>query len=176
MKKLFSEIPYVEGERLTLKKIEESDAEALLELVSDPLVYKYLPTFLFERKYPDIHDVIDKLYTECFEESIILGIYLDGSFCGIAEFYGHRDEIHKISVGYRPLRRCWGKGITSETLAMMIKYLYEETDIEIVTASTMVENKASANVLLKNGFALVLSGASEDWGYPEPTVVDKWIR
>ena len=40
----------------------------------------------------------------------------------------------------------------------------------------MVENKASAKVLIKNGFALVVSGAKEDWGYPEPTIVDKWIR
>ncbi len=176
MNKLFSEIPYIEGERLVLKQIEEKDSEALLELASDPEVYRYLPTFLFEQKYPDIHEVIDKLYTECFKESIILGIYLDGDFCGIAEFYGSRDEAHKISVGYRLLRRCWGKGIASETLSMMIKYLYEETDIQIITASTMVENKASAKVLLKNGFTLVISGAKEDWGYPELTIVDKWIR
>ena len=175
-KKLFSEIPYLEGERLILKKIEDRDAEGLHELASDPSVYRYLPTFLFEQKYPDIHEVIDKLYTECFRESIILGIYQDDVFCGIAEFYGYRDEAHKISVGYRLLQRCWGKGIATDALALMVRYLYDETDIQIITASTMVENKASAGVLLKNGFTLVVSGSKEDWGYPEPTIVDKWIR
>ena len=54
-------------------------------------------------------------------------------------------------------------------------YLQENTDIEIITASTMVENRASANVLIKNGFELVSSGAGEDWGFPEPTLTDKWI-
>ncbi len=58
---------------------------------------------------------------------------------------------------------------------MMLKYLLEETDIDIVTASTMVENHASAKVLRKNGFSLVAAAADEDWGYPEPTPTDKWI-
>ena len=40
----------------------------------------------------------------------------------------------------------------------------------------MVENLASARVLTKNGFSLVVRGAEEDWGYPQPTAADKWIR
>ena len=176
MKKLFSEIPFMEGESLVLKKVEDTDADSLLELTEDPVVYRYLPTFLFEKKYADIREVISKLYTECFKESIILGVFKDGEFCGLAEMYGHRDEIHKISVGYRLKRSAWGKGIATEALALMIRYLYDETDIEIITASTMVENKASAKVLVKNGFDLVVSAVGEDWGYDAPTIADKWIR
>ncbi len=40
----------------------------------------------------------------------------------------------------------------------------------------MVENKASARVLVKNGFELVSSGVGEDCGYDELTPADKWIR
>ncbi len=58
----------------------------------------------------------------------------------------------------------------------MFQGIDEETDIQIVTASTMTENKASAKVLLKNGFRLVISESTEDWGCPEPSVVDKLIR
>ena len=58
----------------------------------------------------------------------------------------------------------------------MIDYLYNETDIEIITASTMIENQASARVLIKNGFDLVVHAADEDWGYDRPTAADKWIR
>ena len=50
-----------------------------------------------------------------------------------------------------------------------------ETDVEIITASTMVENRASARVLIKNGFTLVNSTVPEDWGYDHPTLADKWI-
>ncbi len=103
-------------------------------------------------------------------------MYLDNGFCGLAEMYGYRDPIHKISVGGRLLERCWGKGIADEALKMMIRYLYDETDIEIITASSMVENEASAGLLRKNGFQMVVHAAEEDWGYEEPTIVDKWIR
>ena len=176
MKKLFSEVPCLQGEGLVLKRLEDRDAEALKELTGSPGVYRYLPTFLYEQKYPDKHYVIEHLYDECFQESIILGIFENGEFCGLAEMYGYRDEIHKISVGYRLLERKWGRGIASRALRLMIRYLYEETDIEIITGSTMVENRASAHVLEKNGFDLVVAGADEDWGYENPTPTDKWIR
>ena len=175
-KKLFSEIPYLESDRLILKGLTQDDAPALQELVDSSNVYRYLPTFLFEKQYPDVRCVIDHLYDECWKESIILGVFENGGFCGLAEMYGYRDPVHKISVGYRLLERCWGRGIASAALGMMIDYLYNETDIEIITASTMVENQASARVLTKNGFQMVVHAVDEDWGYEKPTVADKWIR
>ena len=76
MKKLFSEIPYIKSERLVLRKIKDTDAEGLAELAQSPNVYRYLPTFLFEQKYEDVHCVIRRLYDECFKESIILGVFM----------------------------------------------------------------------------------------------------
>ena len=40
----------------------------------------------------------------------------------------------------------------------------------------MVENRASARVLEKNGFIRTTAGFPEDWGYAEPTIADKWFR
>ena len=175
-KKLFSEIPYIKGERLILRQITQDDAKGLEKLVNDPEVYRYLPTFLYEKKYEDISYVIDHLYDECFSDSIILGVYEDGTFCGFIELYGYREELHKISVGGRFCKECWGKAIASDALQLMVKYLYEETDIEIITASSMIENNASARVLEKSGFSLVTHAAEEDWGFDTPTLADKWIR
>ena len=175
-KKLFTEIPYLQGPRLTLRGLTASDAPGLRELTDSPAVYRWLPTFLFEKQYDDAETVIARLYDEGWKESVILGVFLGEDFCGLAELYGFRDAIHKISVGYRLLERFWGRGIASEALGMLIDYLYNETDIEIVTASTMVENAASANVLRKNGFSLVVHAVGEDWGYERLTVTDKWIR
>ena len=92
MKKLFSEIPRIEGERLLLHRIVETDAPALERFAHSDAVYRYLPTFLYEQKYPDICRVIRGLYEECFRESILLGVFLreDGAFCGLAEMYGYR--------------------------------------------------------------------------------------
>lgn len=175
-KKLFSEIPELCGQRICLRPLTLENEDALRELVNSNIVYRYLPTFLFERKYTDISYVISHLYDECIKESIILGIFLDDRFCGLIEMYGYRDPIHKISIGYRLMERDWGYGIASEALGLVIDYLYDETDIEIITASTMIENQASARVLQTNGFSLVAHAVGEDWGYDSPTVADKWIR
>ena len=181
MKKMFPEIPVLNNGQIELRALTQADAEALEEMVNSRRVYRYLPTFLFEKKYPDVREVIRRLYTECLEESLILGVFSgDGSsfetFCGLAEMYGFRDPIHKISVGYRLLGRYWGKGIATEALGLMIDYLFNETDIELITASTLPGNTASANVLKKNGFVLAASGTDEAWGYEDPLPTNVWFR
>ncbi len=178
IKELFTDIPVLQSGRLTLRQVTDGDAEGIEELASDPDVLRYLPAFLFERKYDDGHEVIRRLYTECLEAdgSLILGMYLEGRFCGLAEMYGYRGAIRKISIGHRILRWAWGKGISSTCLDLMIDYLISEKGIGIITASSMVENAAAAAVLTKCGFTLVVSGAQEDWGYDQPTPANKWIR
>ena len=145
------------------------------ELAHSPNVYRYLPTFLFEQKYDDIHDVIRRLYDECFKESIILGVFMEKEFCGLAEIYGYREATRKASIGCRFLERCWGQGIATETVGALVRYLTQETGIEIITASTMVANKTITRVVEKNDFLLVVSGAEEDWGYAHPTPANKWV-
>ncbi len=178
--KLFEEIPCLESDRLKIRRLDHENIPSLKELIENDKVYRYLPTFLFEKQFDDLKEMIDRLYSNYFDskESIILGIYPkeENRLCGLAEFYGFKDHVHKISVGYRLLERHWGKGIATQTVSMMVDYLYQKTDIEIITASTMIENIASAHVLEKNDFLKVVSAVEEDWGYDKPTIVDKWIR
>ena len=176
MKTLFPAIPCLQSDRLILKEITEEYADDLGKMTESPSVYRYLPTFLFEKKYKDIHKVIRELYRECLEESLILGIFMDDQFCGLIEMYGYRAPIHKISIGYRLSENSWGKGIATEALGIAVDYLIKEKKIEIITASTMPENEVSAGVLRMNGFELVVSAVNEDWGYEQPTPADKWIR
>ena len=83
--KIFDEIPFIEKNQIVIGKIRKSDADGLSVLVNNPNVYRYLPTFLFERKYTDMDCLTDKIYSECFgnRESVITGIYLKKSceFC-----------------------------------------------------------------------------------------------
>ena len=178
-KKLFSEIPRIDGERILLNRVVDTDAEELRDLIENPLVQRYLPAYLFEKQRDDVRETISLLYGDLFanKESLILAIRMKetGELAGLVEFYGLRDKLHKISVGYR-LRECWwGQGIATEAARLMVGYLYGETDIEIITASTMVENEASAHVLENADFIRTARYVEEDWGFPEPTIVDKWF-
>ncbi len=178
-KKLFDDVPRIEGERVVLRRVVDGDAPALRELVTSERVYRYLPTYLFERQFSDQHETIRQLYGSLFtnRESLILGVEArgDGRICGLAEFYGLRDDVHKISVGYRFCEWSWGRGVASDTVRLMVDYLYGQTDTQIITASTMVENLASARVLEKNDFIRTACGVEEDWGYDSPTIADKWF-
>ena len=180
MKKLFDEIPYLEDERIVLKKIEEKDAKAIRRMTESSEVYRYLPTFLFELQYEDIKQMIRELYGDLFyrKESLIMGIYLKESlsFCGMAEFYGYKDSIHKVCIGYRLMKEYWGQKLATGAVRLMVDYLYSQTDIEIITASTMIENKASARVLQKNDFIMTAEAVAEDWGYEKDVLADKWFR
>lgn len=178
-KKLFSEIPSIVGEKVVLSRVVDVDADALSDLVENPRVQQYLPTYLFEKQREDAHETIRLMYGELFEnkKSLILAIRAKetGELAGLIECYGLRDKLHKISVGYR-MRECfWGKGIATEAVKLVVGYLYSQTDIEIITASVMVENAASARVLEKADFIRTARSVEEDWGFPEPTLVDKWF-
>lgn len=140
-----------------------------------PRVNRCLPTFLFEQKYNDSREVIRRLYDECLKESLILGIYEQDRFCGLAEMYGYRPEKRKISIGCRLLERAWGRGIAAEAVDLMKEYLFAETSISLITAGTMVRNEAAARVLRLNGFRLLVHDVEEDWGHGKPVRVDKWV-
>ena len=178
-KKLFSEVPRIEGDRIVLDRVVDSDADALSDLIDDPAVQRYLPTYLFEKQFSDVHEAIELFYGDLFQsgESLILASRLKetGEMTGLAEFYGLRDELHKVSVGGRLRERYWNSGIGSEMVRLMVGYLYGETDIQIITASVMVENTASAHMLEKNGFIRTACGVEEDWGFDAPVVVDKFF-
>ena len=178
-KKLFSEIPRIEGDRVVLDRVVDADADALRDLNDNPLVQRYLPAYLFEKQFADAHEAIAQLYGPLFasKESLILAIRAKGTgeLAGLAEFYGLRDSLHKVSMGYRLRERWWGHGFATETAQLMVTYLYGETDIEIIKASTMIENGASAHVLEKADFIRTERNVEEDWGFPQPTIVDKWF-
>lgn len=176
MKELFPEPPVLTDGRLCLKPLSLSDADDLRLLTQEEAVYRYLPTFLFEKKYRQPEEVILRLYDEGLRDSLILGIFMEERFRGLMEVYGFRAPIRKASVGYRLLQEEWGKGIAAEALKIMIDELLLMHRIEIITASTMLENAASAHVLEKNDFTLVNHAVEEDWGFPTATLADKWIR
>ena len=200
-KKVFDEVPYLTNGRVTVKRVGPEDAAGLAELTGNDNVYRYLPTFLYEKQSDDMDALIRDMYGEVFrnKESLLMGVYLNGEatgdqnggvpgglndaapdgkmeFCGLAEFYGFRDPVHKISLGYRLIERFWGRGIASDVVALLVDYLYNETDTEIITASTLPGNAGSARVLEKNGFDLVVKDSDEDWGFGGMTPTDKWIR
>lgn len=180
MKKLFEDFPYLEDGRIILKRMREVDADALLNMKQSENVYRYLPTFLIEKQYDDMSEVIRQCNETLFltKSAILMGIYLtEGAtekYCGIAEIYHYKADLAKVTIGYRLAEEFWGRGIATEVVQMMVNYLFFDTDVEMIIASHFTSNPASGNVLKKNGFEMIASSVEQDWGFESKTVVDLW--
>ncbi len=177
---LFDEMPRIEGDRLLLREIVDSDADALAELAKSTAVYRFEPTFLYEQRYDDPHVAIANMRAECFDthESILLAICFRDKpeeMLGIAEFYAYEPRKPKVSIGCRLIKSYWGLGIASEVAGMLKDWLLNEAGIRTITAHVQVGNDASERTLEKNGFVCLYPNVWEDWGHGEPVLVDKWI-
>ena len=64
---LFPDQPVLKGERICIKPLKDYNASGLARLTSEEEVYRYLPTYLFEKKYPDIMDTIDTALRRCLK-------------------------------------------------------------------------------------------------------------
>lgn len=177
--KLFDEMPRLTGERIFARPFVPADAPALDEFTKDPEVYRYLPTFLYELKYEDKNQVIERMEEECFltKESILLAVFLKeepDKLVGILEIYNYEPEKEKASVGCRLAKAWWNKGIAAEGVCLLRDYLFEKTDVRKITAHIMKENIASEKMTEKCGFIKRWPDLTEDWGFDSPVIVDKY--
>lgn len=177
---LFDEVPRIEGERILLREIVASDAEALGAFARDEDIYRLEPTFLYERRYSDPHVVIERMRAECFDtkDSILLAVcWRDkpDQMLGIAELYAYEERKPKVSLGYRLAPQWWGQGIATEVVGVLKRYLLDEVRMRTITAHVMCQNVASARVMAKNGFLPLYRGVWEDWGRESLVQVDKFI-
>lgn len=178
--KLFDEMPRLEGERVLLREFAMSDADALEAFAHSERIYQTLPAFLYEQKYPDACTCIERMREECFDtkESILLAICLreaPDEMLGIAEIYAYDEQKPKASIGIRLFERAWGQGIATEAAGLLKRYLRDRVGVRTITAHVLVENKASARALEKNGFRMLYGNIMEDWGLGDLVAVDKWV-
>ena len=179
MKELFKEYPILENDKVILRKMTDADAGRLSEITSQKSVYATLPTFLYELRYTDKSRVIAHLDDECLaqEGSLLLGVYPadePGKLVGIAEIYNYEANKRKASIGYRIDEAYQGRGIATDVTALLKDHLIGELGLKTITAHVLSDNKASARVLSKNGFADKYPDLYEDWGFEELMLTDKY--
>lgn len=71
---------------------------------------------------------------------------------GIIETMDLNQKVNVVTIGYFLAEEHWGKGIATEAVSTLVKFLFEEIDINRIQAEVMPANEVSKKVLLKNGF------------------------
>ena len=142
--------PTIKTNRLTLRTMNISDAESLKEWMPDKEIYKYWgkgpgksdknPELLFEKK-------------ESPSKSFHLGIELNETEKIIGEIWIYlieNDRMAKLAI--RIGKQYQGSGYASEAINAMVKFCFENTELQRIWTDVDVRNIASIKVLEKCGF------------------------
>lgn len=104
MTELFDVFPYLENDKVIIRKMESNDIAALSEISNNDNVYKYIPPFLYKKSKKVLETAIKNLGGKDFanKKYIIAGIYLKDSpnrLVGLAEMFDFKKKENKITVG-----------------------------------------------------------------------------
>jgi ribosomal-protein-alanine N-acetyltransferase len=144
--------PVLLSERLTLRQLSKSDAEAIFQLRSDMEINKYLdrkPSKTLEDALNFIKSIIensesDELYYWAITKTS------EGKLIGTICLFDIADG--KCEIGYELLPQYHGQGIMIEAAKEVIEYANQTLGVKAIDALTHKENQSSTKLLQKLGF------------------------
>jgi RimJ/RimL family protein N-acetyltransferase len=143
----------LETERLVIRRLEERDADAWIEMLGDPQVRRFLPDFSPPTR-ESVSDAIerrDRMERERGHTMWAVALKTDDRFigqCGLVPVEGEGPEI-EIAYHYRP--ESWGHGYATEAAVAVLSYGFETVELDRVIAVVMPDNVSSGRVLEKAG-------------------------
>ncbi len=151
----------IQTERLILRRVRSEDAQAMhRNWASDPDVTKYLswPT---HENVETSQWVVDE-WVKSYEKPDFYqwGIEYDGELIGsisVVELRGDTAEI-----GYCIGKAWWHKGIVSEALAGVMKFLFDRVGVLRIEAAHDINNPNSGGVMRKCGMEFVRTRCGQD--------------
>lgn len=164
---------FAETKRLILREIVPEDAAAMFEMDSDPDVHRYLGNHPV-KSIDEIKNVIQFVRQQYTDNGIgrwAIEEKSTGNFMGwtglklvTAPINNH---VNYYDLGYRLLKRYWGKGIASETAVASLKYGFDNMNLDIIYGMADVDNVASNAILKKAGLkyieTFIYDGAKHHW-------------
>lgn len=144
----------IETERLLLRRVNESDADQVFKLRSDPETMKFIPRPLVttkEEALEHIRMIEDKIVNA---EGINWAITLkgDSKLLGIIGHYRIKPEHYRAEIGYMLDPDYHGKGLITEAVKSVVTYGFDQMKLHSIEAIIDPGNVGSAVVLEKNGF------------------------
>ena len=158
-----SSIPELATERLRLRAPLPRDAAALLALIGDPEVTKYidLPTIT---TLAEAQALLARLAQRFAARDMIrwaIELVEHGEMIGTVGLLRFDFEHRHAELGYDTARRWWGRGLTPEAAGAVIRYGFSAMGLHRIEAGVLPGNDASVRVLQKLGF--VEEGTRRDY-------------
>lgn len=164
-------IPVLDTERLRLRPFTFDDEAAVFALVSDPEVARFV-RFEAHRTPAETRAFLE-LVLECYGrgDPFAWAIVLreDERLIGSCGFVSQAGERRSAEIGYWLGKPYWGKGYAVEAARALVRFGFEQMNLERVEAKCFVENRAGQRVIEKLGMKFEGTDRSEmiKGQYPE---------
>jgi len=148
----FQNLP-LRTDRLVLRPLRETDAEALFAIFSDARVMRYWSTPPWTSHQP-AQDMIAADLAQTTRDHLRLGIELaeSGLFLGTCSLFSINGTCRRAEVGYGLGSFAWGQGYMHEALRALLDFGFGELDLNRIEADIDPRNAASARTLERLGF------------------------
>jgi len=160
-------------ERLILRRFEASDVEiAYKNWTSDREVTKYL-TWKAHNSASETQDVISSWINNYNKENFYqwaIELKEIDEVIGTISVVNMNEKVNKVHIGYAIGRKFWNRGIVTEAFKRIIKFLFEEVEVNRIESQFDPNNPASGKVMENCG--LKFEGILRDYDYNNQGVVD----
>ena len=145
----------MESNRILLRHWKESDAEDLFKAASNPIIglrAGWKPHKNINESLEIINTIFnnDRTYAiELKENNKVIGSigYLTNDISHLKNL-----KENEVEIGYWVAEDYWNRGICTEALKLLIKYLFEIKKFKVIWGTFFFDNLASGKVMEKCGF------------------------
>jgi len=145
----------IETDRLILRKMREDDAQAFLDIFSDPVAMRYFGV-IFDRPRMDKW-VQDNLEHEQQYGFSLLSVILKDNGEVIGDCGLETDEIDGkliVGIGFDFRRSYWGKGYATEAARAVLEYGFTNFEFDSISGWIDPQNAPSQRVAERIGMAV----------------------
>lgn len=146
-----------ETNRLTLRRLDESDVDQIFAMRSDPEVMRFIRA---PQNRIETVNWLNLVSSRWASDRI--------GFCALVEKQNNRfigwcglwrlKETNELEIGYAIAKDVWGKGFATEAAEFFLQYAFERLNPDKIVAVAEPENVSSRRVMEKLGMKFVRRG------------------
>ncbi|PKR83726.1 GNAT family N-acetyltransferase [Heyndrickxia camelliae] len=151
---VFTDFPVLKSDRITLGKINEGHLDEVFDIYHNDRVFEFCG-IIPKHKKETVRKMIGHFERDFHKRSRVKWGILnneDQKLIGIIEALDFNQKVNMITIGYFLAEAFWGRGFATESVKVLLEFLFEKVHINRVQAEVMPSNNHSKKVLLKNGF------------------------
>jgi ribosomal-protein-alanine N-acetyltransferase len=139
---------------MLLRKIEPADIDDMYRLYTDPRVLQYLNRQPFRSRH-EVHELLDVIAADHVRRSAIhwgLERPSQRGLVGRCMLYVSAHPGLGIEVGFALAHACWGQGLMSETVRVVLDFGFDALHLQHIHARVHVNNRGALGLLARLGF------------------------